>query len=181
MITLLTSLNVLTYGSIQLLNTWLIISSSQEILSEIPLIVLFSFIKNISCNFGLISTGISNGICTIFSKYSDPSILCTSSKALHTTFLSIDKTYIILGKLPTCLTNWKISLICELVNRSISSIITIIFWLVSLSTFSNWFLVTSKSTSFDNSAPWALAIVFNKMANPDPTIGTNDNASRASE
>ena len=63
------------------------------------------FVKSISRNFGFISAGISNGICTIFSKYSAPSILCTLSKALHTTSLSIDSTYIILGKLPTCLTN----------------------------------------------------------------------------
>ena len=74
------------------------------------------------------ASGISNGTCIIFSSYSSPLQFCSSCKALVTTSLSKDNKYIILGNPATVLINWKIALICELFNLSMSSITTINLW-----------------------------------------------------
>ena len=83
------------------------------------------------------------------------------------------RTYIILEKSPTCLTSWKISLICEFVSRSISSIITIILLSETRKADSRVFLALSKEGLSVNLAFITSQINLIIMLIVAPSIATN--------
>ena len=163
------------YGSIHFLNTllqyslWIMIFSGYDSRTESNLLS-----KTFS-NFIFLNLGTSIGIWIILSKYSCPLICCTWFKASQTISLSIESKYTILGKLATCFTNWKISLICWWVRRSISSITIIIFLSILINSFSRVFLISSKLWGFVKLSPFISNIICKRLLIGSPTIGINDN------